>query len=112
MSAPRPAVTFAFQPIVDATERGVTSYEALIRGLNGESAFSVLQNIPRDVLAEFDADARFVALELATRLELRSSLNLNCLPASLLVRDPSETIEAIARHGLSPQKVVLEITEE
>ncbi|HBM43271.1 MAG TPA: diguanylate phosphodiesterase, partial [Halomonas sp.] len=31
------AFTMAFQPIVDVTQRQVVYYEALVRGINGES---------------------------------------------------------------------------
>lgn len=110
-SAP-PAFTFAFQPIVDAVNACVSSHEALIRGANGESAYSILKQIPRDALAMFDADARHVALKLAARLGLKTNLNLNCLPASLVIRDPSETIEAVTRSGLSLSQIILEVTEE
>lgn len=31
--------TMAFQPIIDANEKRVFAYEALVRGLNNESAY-------------------------------------------------------------------------
>ena len=33
--------TFAFQPIVDLSTRSIFGHEALVRGPNGESAYSV-----------------------------------------------------------------------
>src|SRR5450755_2410512 len=42
-TVPSPRFTFAFQPIIDAVDRRVHSYEALVRGLSGESAAAVLQ---------------------------------------------------------------------
>ena len=35
-------VRMAFQPIVDVLKKEVVSYEALVRGSNGESAFEVV----------------------------------------------------------------------
>lgn len=46
--------SFAFQPIVDASTRSITAYEALVRGENGESAFSVLQQVDDDNRYAFD----------------------------------------------------------
>ena len=34
--------TFAFQPIIDTQTRKVHAHEALIRGINNESAYAVL----------------------------------------------------------------------
>jgi len=107
-----PPFTFAFQPIVDASAGTAYSYEALIRGTQRESAFSVLGRVPREDLHRFDAAGRLVAIELAARLGLKHKLNLNCLPLSLLVRPPSETIEAARRAGLAPSQLILEVTEE
>ena len=39
------ALTFAFQPIVDVTNESVYAYEALVRGLGGEGAHSVLSKV-------------------------------------------------------------------
>lgn len=111
-SAAGPPFTFAFQPIVDAATRRVYSYEALIRGVNGESAYSVLKQLSREDLPAFDAQARLVALQLAARLGLQAKLNVNCVPASLVVREPSETIEAVTRSGLTHDQIIAEVTEE
>ncbi|KOB43172.1 diguanylate phosphodiesterase, partial [Xanthomonas arboricola] len=36
------AITMAFQPIVDVSTRSIYAGEALVRGVNGESAGSIL----------------------------------------------------------------------
>lgn len=107
-----PPFTFAFQPIVDASTGTAFSYEALIRGTQRESAFSVLGRVPREDLHRFDAAGRLVAIELAAHLRLEHKLNLNCLPLSLLVRPSSETIDTAQRAGLTPAQLILEVTEE
>src|ERR1700727_20236 len=60
--------TFAFQPIIDAVDRQVYSYEALVRGPGGESAATVFQQVgPADVY-DFDRRARVLAIAQAARL--------------------------------------------
>lgn len=112
MSVARPDFSFAFQPIVSTSTTGVHSFEALIRGAGGESAYSVLKQVAREDFPDFDAQARLIALQLAGKLGLKTKLNLNCAPASLVVRSPSETIEAITRNGLSLEQIIAEVTEE
>lgn len=111
-SAAWPAFSFAYQPIVDVSVGTVYSYEALIRGRQGESAAQVLSQIPRSGLHRFDAAARLEAVALAARLGLSCRLNLNCLPMSLLARPPEETIDAVARSGLGAHQIILEVTED
>jgi len=111
-SGEAPSFSFAFQPIVDAPATRVHSYEALIRGAGGESAYSVLKQLSRDDLPLFDAQARLVAVRLAAKLGLTTRLNLNCVPASLVIREPSETIDAIVGSGLALAQIVVEVTEE
>lgn len=38
-------IVFAYQPIVDLRTRSIYAHEALVRGPNGESAFSVLSQV-------------------------------------------------------------------
>lgn len=107
-----PEFTFAYQPIVDAARREITSYEALIRGLNREPAFHVLQRVPAEMRHRFDADARVVALLLAARLGLSTAINLNCLPMSLVASPPTSLVDAVTSSGLTMQQLILEVTEE
>lgn len=113
--APAPfAYTFAFQPIVDAAERRVWSYEALLRGPRDETAAHVLKQARGQDLHRFDREARLAAIALAGRLCIPGPLNLNCLPLSL--REPDAAIAALRAAcdgaGLSPTRLILEVTEE
>ena len=110
---PRPAFTFAFQPIVDA--QGAThGYEALVRGEAGEPAEHVLQRVALGEIAAFEADAHRQALALARRLGVRSNLHLNVmLQAQLADRQLIEaTLKTAALCDIEPSRLVLEIKHE
>jgi EAL domain-containing protein (putative c-di-GMP-specific phosphodiesterase class I) len=83
----------AFQPIVDLSIDGVWGYEALVRGTNGESAFSVLSQVNDEVRYRFDQAARALAIETAGKLfkgrDLR--LSINFMPNA--VYEPSACIQ-------------------
>lgn len=108
-----PEVTFAFQPIVDMVERRVVSWEALLRGLRGESAAQVLGRIPTALLHAFDESLRPRAITLACGLGVDCDLNLNFLPQSIFSSPTalSSTVEAARSEGLDPGRLVLEISE-
>src|SRR4051812_38108806 len=69
----------AFQPIVDIANQRVWGYEALVRGANGESAYSILNQVSDELRYRFDQAARVMAIETAGRLfgqhDLRLSIN-------------------------------------
>lgn len=108
-----PAFSYAFQPVVDVAAREVFSYEALVRGPQGEPAFQVLQAVPADQKYSFDQISRAAAIALAMRLGLRGHLNLNVLPNALLESEPAlvGTLAAAQQHGLPLERVILEVTE-
>lgn len=69
----------AFQPIVDLRAQRVWGYEALVRGVNGESAYSILNQVNDDIRYRFDQASRVMAIETAGALfagrDLRLSIN-------------------------------------
>lgn len=105
----------AFQPIVDVSESRVWGYEALVRGANGESAYSILSQVSDDIRYRFDQAARVMAIETAGRLfpgdDLR--LSINFMPNA--VYEPSACIQkslAAARRANFPHKnLMFEFTE-
>jgi len=105
--------TFAFQPIVSATQKKVISYEALLRGGNNESALKVLERIPPTEMHRFDAECRRDAIELAARLGLDRQLNLNFLPQNITASQDAlpSTLETAARCNIRAEQIVLEIVE-
>ncbi|MFZ3118064.1 MAG: diguanylate phosphodiesterase [Variovorax sp.] len=106
-------LSYAYQPIVDTFAREVVSYEALIRGARGEAAFQVLGAVPPTQLHRFDADGRIAAIELAARLGLHCDLNLNFMPQSAFASPHilDSTLAAARRCGISPDRIVIEVTE-
>ena len=69
--------TMAFQPIVDMQEHRIDSHEALVRGLDGEGASSVLGQITDENRYAFDQACRVKAIELASSLKIDGHLNIN-----------------------------------
>lgn len=105
----------AFQPIVDVTGGRVWGYEALVRGVNGESAISILSQVNDEVRYRFDQASRVLAIETAGALfagrDLR--LSINFMPNA--VYEPSACIQkslAAAKRASFPQEnLMFEFTE-
>lgn len=106
---------FAFQPIVDVRTRSVFAQEALVRGLNGESASSVLAAVDQTNIHAFDRKCRIAAVKAAaTHLGARSELvSLNTMPNS--VYDPATclrtTIAAAHAANFPIERIMFEMTE-
>lgn len=103
----------AFQPIVDTHTRTAYSHEALVRGLDNEPAYQVIQRYSGHRLAAFDAACRARAIEIAARIGLHTHLNLNFLPSAALIPALGlhSTIEAAARHSFPLDRIIVEATE-
>ncbi len=105
--------TMAFQPIVDLAEARVTTYEALVRGPNGESAWSVLSQVTGELLYRFDQACRVRAIEMASELGMQEKLSINFLPNA--VYEPAACIQATLdvsqRVGWPTERIVFEFTE-
>ena len=105
----------AFQPIVDLNAQRVWGYEALVRGPDGESAWSVLSQVTDDVRYRFDQAARVLAIETAGRLfpadDIR--LSINFMPNA--VYEPAACIQkslaAARRVDFPHQNLMFEFTE-
>ena len=105
----------AFQPIVDMTAQRVWGYEALVRGVNGESAISILSQVNDDIRYHFDQASRVMAIETAGALfagrDLR--LSINFMPNA--VYEPSACIQkslAAAKRAHFPHRnLMFEFTE-
>lgn len=108
--------SMAFQPIVDVEAGRVFAYEALVRGLQGESAASVLQQVTKENRYAFDQMCRVQAITLAHTLGLErtgAKLSINFLPGA--VYSPAACIQLTLRTarsvGFPLDRLIFEITE-
>lgn len=108
--------TMAFQPIVSISRRTVFAYEALARGIDGESAAVVLARVNHSNRYAFDQSCRRTAIEVATRLglvETGALLSINFIPGAM--NEPTNcvrvTMAAARRAGLPPNRLIFEVTE-
>jgi EAL domain-containing protein (putative c-di-GMP-specific phosphodiesterase class I) len=107
----------AFQPIVDARTQTIFAYEALCRGPNGESAFTVLSQVTDQNRYAFDQNCRVKAISLASQLGLPASgarLSINFMPGAVYspaacIRQTLETARAV---NFPLDKLIFEITEQ
>ncbi|MCK7450222.1 diguanylate phosphodiesterase [Enterobacter chengduensis] len=108
------ACQFALQPIVEPSEGKISSLEALIRGNDGGSPEQFFRALDPDTLYLVDLQTKAYAFALAEKLGIGShKIAVNLLPMSL-VNVPGAVeflVDQIKNHGLQPEQVVLEITE-
>lgn len=110
------AYTMAFQPIVDVAKRTVYAYEALVRGLDGEPASSILSQLTRENLYAFDQSCRVKAIQMAADLNLAqtgAALSINFMPGA--VYNPATcirlTLETAAAVGFPTEQLIFEVVE-
>ena len=105
--------TMAFQPIVNAKTRQIFGYEALVRGLNNESAFSIISKVNDDNRYQFDQLCRKKAIRLAAKLGLKSLLSINFLPKSIYKPEVCirATIEAAKEYHFPLNRIMFEFSE-
>ncbi|PIB90756.1 EAL domain-containing protein [Caulobacter sp. FWC2] len=106
----------AFQPIVNLASGQVFAHEALVRGLAGEGAGSVLSTVSEHNRYVFDQQCRVKAIELATSLgmaETGAHLSINFMPNA--VYEPRAcirlTLATAMRTGFPLDKLIFEFTE-
>ncbi|MEJ2060985.1 MAG: EAL and GGDEF domain-containing protein [Gammaproteobacteria bacterium] len=107
-----------FQPIADIRAGTIYGYEALIRGPSDSSLHSPLALFDAarrcDGLSELDHLCRRLAIERFVQLGLPGQLFLNVMPEAMLQPDgpTGRTLGYLASAGLSPDRVVIELTEQ
>ena len=105
--------SFAFQPIVDARNREIVSFEALVRGPHGEPSASVFAQVPKYDFPRFDEICRSKAIYLASRLNIPNRLNLNLSAQSIYEIDLSimTTFQASIHSGIPVENIIFEVLE-
>jgi EAL domain-containing protein (putative c-di-GMP-specific phosphodiesterase class I) len=108
--------SMAFQPIVDVSQGRVYAYEALVRGLQGQGASTVLSQVNEANLYAFDQSCRVEAITLASLLGLANEgamLAINFLPGA--VSSPTACIQLTLKTARSLNfpldRLIFEITE-
>jgi EAL domain-containing protein (putative c-di-GMP-specific phosphodiesterase class I) len=114
----RERIVTAFQPIMDLQTRTVLGYEALSRGARGsglepaDALFGAAE--AHELLVELDRLCRQRALLSSSRIPTSSKIFVNTLPGT--IRDPQfrgkALIDFLDRAQVSPDRIVIEITEK
>lgn len=105
--------SMAYQPIVNTTTQKIFAYEALVRGLNNESAGEIFTHVNDGNRYRFDQTCRTKAIKIASELGLSSLLSINFMPNAvyrpeLCIRT---TLAAAETYGIPIENIILEITE-
>lgn len=105
--------SFAFQPIVDVRSREIVSYEALVRGPNGEPSEWVFSRMSPAELPHFDEVCHRKAIALACRLKIDRKLNLNLTAQSIQEVDHSMSgiFQACLQFGMAVENIIFELVE-
>jgi len=104
---------YAFQPIVDYKNRSIYAHEALIRGPNGESAYSVLSKVNNNNAYKFDQACRVKAVKTAAELNLQGYLSINFMPNAVYRPELciSTTLAAAKKYNFPFTNIIFEFTE-
>lgn len=112
------AVTPLFQPIVSLKDNTIYGYEALIRGPSNSTLHSPINLFDaasrHGRLADLDLLCREVSIKQFGKLKSTAKLFINTIPEVLLQQDYKKglTLDFIEQAGLSPDQVVIELTEQ
>ncbi len=111
-------ITTLFQPIVSLSQRRILGYEALSRGPSNGPLHSPINLLTTarhaGRLNELEMSCRETACRRYSQIALRGKLFLNASPETLLdaTHKPGRTLELLRTFGISPDKVVIELTEQ
>jgi EAL domain-containing protein (putative c-di-GMP-specific phosphodiesterase class I) len=105
----------AFQPIIDTANHRIWGYEALVRGINGETAESILGQVSEERRYRFDQAARVMAIETAGLLFKQKDLRLSINFMPNAVYEPNACIQkslaAAKRVDFPHRNLMFEFTE-
>jgi EAL domain-containing protein (putative c-di-GMP-specific phosphodiesterase class I) len=105
--------TMAFQPIINCQTNKIFGYEALVRGLKNESAFSILSRVNDENRYLFDQLCRVKAIKLASQLQIASILSINFLSKSIYKPEQCirTTLKAAKTFNFPTERIMFEFTE-
>jgi EAL domain-containing protein (putative c-di-GMP-specific phosphodiesterase class I) len=98
---------------VDLARRAISAHEALVRGVDGASAASVLSLVNESNRYAFDQRCRVKAIEGAARLGMQEKLSINFLPNAVYKPEAciQNTFSAAQRAGFPLSQIIFEVTE-
>ncbi len=104
---------FAFQPIVQVSQKKIFAHEALVRGENGESAYSVLSQVNEKNRYFFDQQCRKKAISQASKLGIKENISINFLPNAVYRPEVCirSTLEAAKENNFPVTQIIFELTE-
>ncbi|VXB06178.1 Diguanylate phosphodiesterase [Burkholderia sp. 8Y] len=107
------AFAFAFQPIVDVVAGAPFAHEALVRGLKGEPAGTVLSQVIDSNRYHFDQRCRTTAIAQAVELGLEGFLSINFMPNAVYRPEACirSTFDAAEKHGFPIERIIFETVE-
>ena len=93
--------------------KNIYAYEALVRGKNGESAYSILSKVTDENRYLFDQSCRTQAIRIASQLGMKELLSINFLPNA--VYNPKACIQstfaAAKQYNFPVERIIFEVTE-
>lgn len=105
--------TMAFQPIVNTTTKQIFAHEALVRGVNNESAGKVFEHVNDTNRYRFDQSCRVKAIKLGAELGISSFLSINFMPNAVFRPESCirTTLAAAETYSFPIERIIFEITE-
>lgn len=103
---------FAFQPIINMRNKNVYGHEALVRGVNGSPAETVLSQVKQK--HQFDQACRVKAIKTAHAANIEGMLSINFMPNA--VNNPARslltTLEACYSYNFPTKNIIFEFNEQ
>ncbi|MDX1682925.1 MAG: EAL domain-containing protein, partial [Phycisphaeraceae bacterium] len=93
--------------------KGIWAYEALVRGPEGEPAYTILEQVSDANRYRFDQVIRARAISLASDLGMEAMLSINFLPNAVYKAETCirATIEAAEETDFPLEQIMFEVTE-
>ncbi len=108
-------LAMAFQPIVDVNGGGIFSYEALVRGPQGESAGEIIATVLPEQRRAFDRECRLTAIRAAVAAGIGKTsarLTINFIPDTIVdpLAEAEAALETARECGLQPERLIFEFS--
>lgn len=103
----------AFQPIVDLQTKTIFAHEALVRGMAGEEAATIMAQVDEHNRYRFDQQCRIKAIELGAKLGVDGYLSINFLPNAVYRAEQClrAALAAAEATGFPAERILFEFTE-